>query len=45
MPEDYLHHNPCRKGLVLRPEDTCTCMLVQVLAVFLCSVLVDEGEK
>jgi len=23
---DYLHHNPCRKELVIRPEDTCTCV-------------------
>ncbi len=49
---DHLHHNSCRKGLVLRAEDTCApwhrtpgevCMLVQVLAVFFRVVLDNEG--
>jgi hypothetical protein len=40
---DYLHHNPCRKGLAIHPEDTCTCVLVQVLAVFVRFVLENKG--
>ena len=42
---DYLHYNPCRKGLVLRPEDTCACMPVQVLAVLLRAILDDARGK